>query len=771
MRRDDLAIAIRALDADHALTAARVPREVGEGAPLAKAVRRRDEKRLRVVHDIETHDAVALAQADAANARCRAPHPPHIRRREAHRPSVLGEHQHVVGGLHEPHGDEFVALLDVDRPDARLVDVLVVAQERLLDRAQARREEDVDVALERADRQELQDLLALLQIEEVDERPPETRARRLRDLIRPLHEEPPRVREEHELVVRLGDEDEADEILLLDLAALHAVAAAPLLLILGERHALDVAAVGERDDARLVGDEILDGDLVRVRDDLRPARGVLAPRVALLQVGEVGADDRVDLLGIREDRLVGGDGREFLGELGGEPVAFEADELVEAHLKDGVHLQVRKAELRLQRRLRLVARLGGADDAHDLVEVVDGEEEAVQNVLARLGLREVEARPPRDDLEAVADVGGEVVLQVEDLRAASHDGEQARAERRLQLRVLVEVVEDDLADGVALQVDDDADVVLRQLPAERRLRVGRALLVLRVAAGDVADVADALDDLLLDELGHVLDHLGLVDPVGDLGDDDLLAPVLLGDDLGLAAHGHLAAAEFIHRVDAVLAADRRARREVGALDEPHELVDGAGVAVLDVEVDAVAELAQVVRRDVRRHAHGDAGRAVQEEVRQLRGEDGRLLERLVVVGHHVDRVLLQVVQELAGRLLHAHLRVAHRGGRVAVDRAEVAVAVDEREAQGEVLGEADDRVVDGRVAVRVVFTDDVADDARGLDVLRVPAATDLVHREQAPAVDGLQAVADVGQRAADDDAHRIVDVVTRHLVGDIDLFF
>ena len=68
--------------------------------------------------------------------------------------------------------------------------------------------------------------------------------------------------------------------------------------------------------------------------------------------------------------------------------------------------------------------------------------------------------------------------------------------------MLVEVVEHDLADLAALQLDDDPHAV---------------------AVGLVADVGDALDRLLADQLGDLLDQPRLVDLVGDLGDDDLTA--------------------------------------------------------------------------------------------------------------------------------------------------------------------------------------------------------------------------------------------------------
>ena len=398
----------------------------------------------------------------------------------------------------------------------------------------------------------------------------------------------------------------------------------------------------------------------------------------------------------------------------------------------------------LQAHLRLVAVLRGADDLHHVVEVGDRDEEAVEDVPAGEGLVELELRAAGDHLEAVVHVAAEEVLQVHDARAALVDREHVRAERRLQLGVPVEFVEDDLAHGVALELHDDADIL----------------------GGLVADVRDALDDLLLHEVGHVLDHLGLVDHVGNLGDHDPLAVALPLLDLGAAAHADLPPSELVHRADAVHAADHRAGGEVGALHELHEVIDRA-VAVVDVVRDAVAELAEVVRRDVRRHAHGDALRAVQQQVRELRRQDGRLGERLVEVRHHVHGVLFEVREHFLGGLLHAHLGVAHGGGAVAVDGAEVAVAVHERHAQRERLRHAHDRLVDGRVAVRVVLAHHLADDAGGLHVLRARGNVELVHAEERPAVDRLEAIARVGERAPDDHRHRVVDVVAAHLLDDV----
>ena len=73
---------------------------------------------------------------------------------------------------------------------------------------------------------------------------------------------------------------------------------------------------------------------------------------------------------------------------------------------------------------------------------------------------------------------------------------------RLQRREAIELVEDHVGNGVALQLDDDAEAL---------------------AVAFVADVGDAFDALVAHQLGHLLDHRRLVHLVGNLGDDDRFA--------------------------------------------------------------------------------------------------------------------------------------------------------------------------------------------------------------------------------------------------------
>ena len=148
--------------------------------------------------------------------------------------------------------------------------------------------------------------------------------------------------------------------------------------------------------------------------------------------------------------------------------------------------------------------------------------------------------------------------------------------------------------------------------------------------------------------------------------------------------------------------------------------------------------------DVGGHANGDTLRAVDKDVREARREDLRLLERLVVVGDPVHRVFVEVTEQLHGRPRKAALGVAHGGGRVAVDVSKVAMAVHERHAHREPLGQTHHGIIDRCVSVRMVLTDDLADRPGRLLVGLVGKDTRLVHGIEDAPVHRLQAVAHVG---------------------------
>ena len=311
--------------------------------------------------------------------------------------------------------------------------------------------------------------------------------------------------------------------------------------------------------------------------------------------------------------------------------------------------------------------------------------------------------------------------------------------------MLVELVEHDLGDRVALELDHQAHAVL---------------------VGVVLDVGDAGDPLVVHHVGDLLDQAAvaaLLDHVGQLGDDDRLLALLERLDVRAGLEPDPSPAAGVGLADAARPQDDPAGGEVGALQVLHQALD-VDLGVVDVGDRGADRLAQVVGRDVGRHPHRDPLRAVDQQVGEPGGQDQRLLLGAVVVRREVDGVRVEVAEHLGGDPRQPRLGVAHGRRRVVVDRAEVPLALDQRVAHREVLGQADQRVVDGGVAVGVVLPHHLADDEGALAEGPRGLQPVLVHREQDPAVDRLEPVAGVGQRPAHDHRHRVVEVGGLHLL-------
>ena len=197
---------------------------------------------------------------------------------------------------------------------------------------------------------------------------------------------------------------------------------------------------------------------------------------------------------------------------------------------------------------------------------------------------------------------------------------------------------------------------------------------------------------------------------------------------------------------------------------------------LDQRHAGVGHLVQVVAGNLGGQPHGNAAGAVEQGKRQARGQLAWLLGGAVVVGHKVHGAFVNFVQQQAGDLGQTRLGVAHGRSAVAVARAEVALAVNQRVAQGKVLRHAHRRVVHRRIPVRVKPAQHIAHHARALDGLGAHIAIGPA-KAQAHARHGIQnaplhrllAIAHIGQGAPLDHAQGVLQVSALGVGGQVEL--
>ena len=220
------------------------------------------------------------------------------------------------------------------------------------------------------------------------------------------------------------------------------------------------------------------------------------------------------------------------------------------------------------------------------------------------------------------------------------------------------------------------------------------------------------------------------------------------------------------RADARIAHDDAAGREVRPFDEVHQFRQ-FGVGVIHQVIDRVDDFAQVVGRDVRRHADGDARRPVDQKVRVSRRQNHRFLAGIVKVRAKIHRFLFNVGEHFERDFAHARFGITVGSRRVAVHRTEVPVAVHQRIAHRKVLRQTHQRVINRHVAVRMIPAQHVADRGGALAVRLIRCEAVFVHRVQNAAMHRFQTVPHVRQRTADDDGHRIIQKCGAHFFFDV----
>jgi hypothetical protein len=198
--------------------------------------------------------------------------------------------------------------------------------------------------------------------------------------------------------------------------------------------------------------------------------------------------------------------------------------------------------------------LGRLDQLDDLVDVGQRHRQAFEDVAAFARLAQIEHGAPRHHFAAVTQEGVEHFPQVEQARLAIDQRHHVHAEGVLHLRLLVQVVEDDVGVLAALELNVDPHARL---------------------VGFVTQVSNALDLLVAHQLADLDQQVGLVHLVRQLVDDDRLLAAALVHVLEVAggAHHHAPAAGAVAVAHARQAIDNAGGREVRRLDDADQGFD------------------------------------------------------------------------------------------------------------------------------------------------------------------------------------------------------
>ncbi len=467
--------------------------------------------------------------------------------------------------------------------------------------------------------------------------------------------------------------------------------------------------------------------------DIGQQRAMFVTQLFLFQVYQLAQGHAQNGVGLHAGQRVVFGRSAFFGE-GGK--AFGAEGLLQHGGRAGDLHQPRFG-------LRLIGR--GTDHADDFVDIGVGQQQPFDGVLAGAGLGQQELGPPSDDRHAVPQEFFQQGFEGQLARLAVDQRQKVQGKRALQLRILVQLVQHDFRVRIPLDLDHQP---------HRFFEVTF-----------VADPGNSLDAAVIDQGRDVLFDpvAGLL--VGDFADHNPSSVSRQFFDVGSGPQGDRPPAGVVPPPNPAPPADDAPRGKIGSRADLQQFVNRK-LGPVDQRGQPLADFAQVVGGDGGRVSHGDPVGAVDHQVGKPGGEHRRFGPPFVVGRQEIDRVQVQVVQNLSGGGRHAGLGISHGRRRQAGNGTEVPLLVDQHVPHVPFLGHADQRGVDHAFAVRMVVAAGVARDLGTFDPRGAGGEIEVVHGDQDPPLGRFQSVAHVGQSPADDDAHRVRQVAVLQLFLD-----
>ncbi len=388
--------------------------------------------------------------------------------------------------------------------------------------------------------------------------------------------------------MRARSEETLHEIVFVGFGPDNAFSAAFLAAVFCDGRALHETVVGNGDHTAFVGDHVFHAKFARSTDEF----GSAWFGVFFLQRQQLCFNDGEQLVFAFQNTTQFLDLFKQLEIFSFDLIALEAGQLIETQFQDCVGLAFRKRIFRHQLLFRFFAPGGAANDADEVVEIIESDFVAFENMCTVFRFTEAELGATCDDVATVIDEAFDQLFNIHLLRPLLVEGQQRYAERRFERGFLIKLIDDNARLLAAFQLDDDTSIFIRL----------------------VAHITDAFDFFFGDEFSDAGNEIGAVNVIRNFRDDDLLLAGLGFFGVGFAADAHDPFAGAQITFDAFAACDRAASREVRTGDKLYDLVD-RDIGLIDDRAGSTDDFAQIMRRNIRRHTDRDAGRTVHQQVR------------------------------------------------------------------------------------------------------------------------------------------------------------
>ena len=411
---------------------------------------------------------------------------------------------------------------------------------------------------------------------------------------------------------------------------------------------------------------------------------------------------------------------------------LQPPQAAQPHVENRLGLPVVQPEFGDHHRLGFIL---GADDLYHPVEVEIGNQITVKQFDPVVDLAQPVRRAPDEHFDLMRQPVGQHAFQTHHpRRPVRAQYVEIKRNFHFQLAQPEQAFHQDVrVDRPAARLDDDTDKLI----------------------AFVADISENRQLLVIDQRRQRLDQLALLHAVRNFGNDRDPRPASqildrpFRPDPKRSPPRRISLRNRRRRID-----DQPAGRQVRPAHKMEQR-PVLGVGLIDQMDCRIDHFGGVVRRNVRRHADRNPARAIGKQIGEQPRHNLGFFVFPVVGGPIIDRTVVESGHQVDGNRRQPRFGIAIGRGIIAVDIAEIALPVDQWIAQRKCLGEADHRVINRLVAMRMIFADNIANNTCAFLISARRVKLEQTHRPEQTSVNRLQPIAQIGQRPCRDRRHRI----------------
>ena len=208
-------------------------------------------------------------------------------------------------------------------------------------------------------------------------------------------------------------------------------------------------------------------------------------------------------------------------------------------------------------------------------------------------------------------------------------------------------------------------------------------------------------------------------------------------------HVNAAAAGMVSLVYSRRTIDQTCSRKIRPWQMLHDAIN-VKLGIFNQGDGGINDFIQVMRWNIGGHTNRNAGRAIDQQSGNPGWHNQWLVFGFIVIWTEVDGFLGKISQQFMGQFRHADFGITHGCCGITVYRTKVTLAIHQHVTHCKRLRHTNDGVVNGRITVRMIFTNYITHHAGGFFVCLVPVITQFTHGKKHTPVYRFQTIPDIG---------------------------